>query len=321
VIVYAIGIAWLASLAALAWWSARRVRAAERRRRASQQALAEAQRLLVQTEKLAALGQMVAGVAHEINNPLSFVNNNLWMITRDAGAAIELVRLYAEGEAALAAAQPELMERIRARAARFDVAYTQHNLPDLLARSRDGLRRIEQLVNDLRNYARPDDSGRHEVSLDEGVTSTANIARGLAKQKRVEIKLELDAQHPIDCYPAKINQVALNLIVNAIAASPEGGTITLRTSSSAEAARLEVIDAGPGIDPAIRAHIFDPFFTTKPAGEGTGLGLSISRSIVEQHGGRLDVESSPGQGARFIVVLPRRAPTPAEAPLWPAQVK
>jgi signal transduction histidine kinase len=309
VTLYALVVAWGLSVAALVGWGARRLRAAERRRRAADAELERAQQMLVQTEKLTALGQMVAGVAHEINNPLSFVNNNLYIVTRDAGVALELVQLYAEANAALAAAQPELMERIRARAARFDAAYAHKNLPDLLARSRDGLRRIEQLVNDLRNYARLDDSGRHEVSLDEGVTSTANIARGLAKKKRVQIQLELDAQQPIDCYPAKINQVTLNLIVNAIAASPEGGAITLRTSSDAESARLEVIDRGPGIDPAIRARIFDPFFTTKPAGEGTGLGLSISRRIVEQHGGTLDVESQPGEGARFIVRLPRRRST------------
>jgi two-component system NtrC family sensor kinase len=195
-----------------------------------------------------------------------------------------------------------------------------NNLDELLVRSRDGLRRIKQIVDDLRHFARLDDADLHDADLNAGIESTINIVQGKAKSRRVRIDKQLGELPQVACYPAKVNQVIMNLLTNAIDASPEGGVVTVRTSlvagsgggeqpaadkpSNEPAARIEVIDEGPGIPPAIRPRIFDPFFTTKPPGHGTGLGLSISYGIVQDHGGTIDTESTPGKGATFVVTLP-----------------
>jgi len=276
------------------------------------EALKQAQTQLVQSEKLAALGQMVAGVAHEINNPLSFVVNNVAVLQRDVGAVRELLHLYRHAEET---AGPDLQHRIRAAAERIDPDHTLGSLDRLLVRSREGLRRIEQIVKDLRGFARLDEGERNDADLNAGVASTVNIVRGQAAKRNVQITLELGRLPPVSCQAAKINQVVLNLIANAIDACSDGGSVTVRTSCEPGGVAIDVIDTGKGIDPEIRGRIFDPFFTTKPIGEGTGLGLSISYGIVQEHGGRIDVESTPGRGARFTMRLPSGADARRDAPV------
>jgi DNA-binding response OmpR family regulator/anti-sigma regulatory factor (Ser/Thr protein kinase) len=271
------------------------------------EALKRAQSHLVQSEKLAALGQMVAGVAHEINNPLSFVINNVVVLDRDVGSLRDLLSLYVEGHEPLAREGPELLARIHALRERIDADYTVGNLGHLFARAREGLRRIEQIVLDLRGFARLDQGDQQEADLNAGVTSTVNIARGRAVRKSLEIVVEPGELPMVSCHPAKINQVILNLIANAIDASPENGRVTVRTWAGDGHVAIEVTDTGGGIDPTIRERVFDPFFTTKPIGEGTGLGLSISYGIVHEHGGSIEIDSAAGQGARFVVRLPVRA--------------
>jgi signal transduction histidine kinase len=272
-------------------------------------ALRRTQSFLVQNEKLAGLGQMVAGVAHEINNPLAFVINNLAVAQRDVEAIASLVALYRTADADIASAQPELAARIAEQAARIDLDYTLGNLTPLFARSRDGLKRIQQIVKDLRTFARLDESDLHEVDLNPGIESTANIIRGRARKKDVEIVLELTPIPTIACYPGKVNQVVMNLLSNAVDASAHGAKVLVRTAPADDGgAVIEVIDTGTGVDPSIVDRIFDPFFTTKPQGEGTGLGLSISYGIVQEHGGSIEVTPTPGGGSTFTVRLPPRPP-------------
>ena len=261
---------------------------------------------LVASEKLAGLGQMVAGVAHEINNPLAFVSNNVAVLQRDLGDLIEILALYKEGEDALAGTRPELVADLRERRDRIDLDYTLGNLPRILDRTRDGLGRIQQIVQDLRVFARLDEGIVNEVNLNEGIGSTITIVQGHAKKKRVQIDRDLGPLPAMTCFGAKLNQVVMNLVMNAIDACPEGGTVTVRTRADDDGVRLDVIDTGSGIDPAIRERIFDPFFTTKPVGVGTGLGLSISYGIVQDHGGKIEVDSTPGNGTRFTVRLPTK---------------
>ena len=277
---------------------------AARAEREAREALEHAQGQLVQSEKLAALGQMVAGVAHEINNPLSFVGNNVVVIQRDVAALRKLLKLYKEADGAVPV---ELRQRIAEIEEQIDLTYTLENLDGLFSRSRDGLRRIQQIVKDLRDFARLDESELEECDLRDGIASTLNIIQGHAKRKHVRLVPQLEQLPKVVCYPAKVNQVVMNLVGNAIDASREGGEVNVRTRRDGEEIVLEVQDTGCGIPPAIREKIFDPFFTTKPPGEGTGMGLSISYGIVKDHGGRIEVESEEGRGSLFRVRLPVKA--------------
>ena len=282
-----------------------------RSERAAHEARKQLESRLVQSEKLAALGRMVAGVAHEVNNPLAFVRNNLAILQRDLGHLRDLIQLYQEADGSLDQSRPELLARIRALAEQMDLAYILMNIEGLATRSNEGLKRIEQIVKDLRDFARLDEAERKEIDLNEGIASTVAIAQVSARQKQVEVVTDLEPLSRITCYPAKLNQVVLNLLTNAIDASPQGGTVTIRTRPDpGGGVTLVVIDSGKGIDPSIRDKIFEPFFTTKPVGQGTGLGLSIIYGIMQSHGGRIEFESEPDRGTRFTVHLPLVSPGP-----------
>jgi two-component system, NtrC family, sensor kinase len=280
-----------------------------RSERNAHQDLKQAQSRMVSTAKLAGLGEMVAGVAHEINNPLSFVSNNVCVLQRDLGEVTELIGLYRATETAIEAARPEAVAEIRAMWDRVDMDYTLENLPGLLNRTRDGLKRIQQIVRDLRVFARLDESDLNEVDLNVGIQSTVNIVLGHAKKKQVIVQQDLQPLPAVTCYPAKINQVIMNLVSNAIDASHEGGTVSVRSRACKAGVQIEVEDHGTGIEPDVRERIFDPFFTTKPIGVGTGLGLSISYGIVSDHGGTIEVDSTLGEGTRFTVTLPKKPPS------------
>src|SRR5262249_3298947 len=172
-------------------------------------------------------------------------------------------------------------------------------------RSRDGLKRIQQIVKDLRDFARLDESDLKEVDLVAGIESTLHIIQSRAKKQQVELVRELAPLPPVTCYPAKVNQVVLNLEANAIDACKPGATVTVRTAAGEDGVEIHVIDTGEGIDPAVREKIFDPFFTTKPLGQGTGLGLSISFQIVHDHGGKITLASEPRPGTHVVVAFPR----------------
>ncbi|MEZ0266239.1 MAG: sensor histidine kinase [Phycisphaerae bacterium] len=267
-------------------------------------ALTDAQVRLVESEKLASLGLLVAGVAHEINNPLAFVSNNVAVLQRDVAALRELLDLYAEARPLIDAHAPVLAGRINDLTVRVDLGYVMPHLDELLTRSRHGLKRIQHIVEGLREFARLDTSDLGEVDLNAGIRSTADIIRGRATAKGVRLDLDLAPLGPVSCYPAKINQVVMHLVTNAIDACDADGVVTVRTAQDGGAVLIEVTDTGCGIDPAIQQRIFDPFFTTKPPGHGTGLGLSVSHGIVADHGGTIAVRSSPGQGSTFTVRLP-----------------
>jgi signal transduction histidine kinase len=269
-------------------------------------ALKQAQSRMLQSEKLAALGSLVAGVAHEVNNPLAFVTNNVAILQRDFAELKELLELYRSAEAAMGRADPEALQNIRDAAERMDVVYILENLQDTLLRSRDGLSRIQQIVRDLREFSRQETLGsvQQGTELNSGIAATVNIVRGQARSHGVELEMDLAPIPGITCYPARINQVVLNVLTNAIDACENGGKVCIGTRPAEGGVEFWVKDTGCGVDPSVRDRIFDPFFTTKPQGKGTGLGLSISHGIVADHGGTIRFESTPGNGTCFTVFLP-----------------
>ena len=241
--------------------------------------LGDAQAQLVQSEKMASLGQLVAGVAHELNNPIGFVHANLQLLE-------EQTRKIAE-------AAPGSPEAQRAREA----------MQKLLARSREGTARVKKIVEDLRTFSRVDQAELQEIDLHDGIERTLSLMEPRLKDGITVVKQYGDLP-PVRCYAGQLNQVFMNLLMNACDAMPGGGTITIRTARADHGVRLDFSDTGPGIPPEIRSRIFDPFFTTKAVGKGTGLGLSISHGIVERHGGRIGVESAMGEGTTFSIELP-----------------
>jgi two-component system NtrC family sensor kinase len=265
--------------------------------------------MLVQNEKLASIGLLSAGVAHEINNPLAFVANNLAVLERDSKGLMEVLSLYESMQPQLAAVAPEQAARAAALAEEIDLNYVRDNLNRVLTRTRDGVDRVTRIVHSLRGLARTDSPRRQDTNLPDLFENSLEILRGRLKRKSVEIQTNYDADSRISCVQTQINQVFLNLLVNAqqaieTAARPEGGKITIVTKRLDEEMLIAVSDTGCGVDPADLPKLFDPFFTTKDVGEGTGLGLSIAHNIVRGHGGRIEVDSQRGLGTTFRVYLP-----------------
>ncbi len=266
--------------------------------------LKQAQSRMLQQARMASLGQTAAGVAHEINNPLAFVTNNLVILHREVHGLHDLLRLYQQAEQTLAVYQHDLHSKISHLAEEVDLPYVLDNLDSLLERSRCGLLRIQKIVADLRDFAHLEEAEFQEADLNAGIGTTVRLMQSLADLRQVTLEMSLAPVPRTTCFPAKINLVVQSLISNAIDACPAGGRVLIETKSRSGAIEISVSDDGYGIAPAIRDRIFDPFFTTKPVGKGTGLGLSISYGIVKDHCGAIDFEACPGGGTRFTVRLP-----------------
>lgn len=265
------------------------------------QALSNAQMQLLQAEKLSSIGQLAAGVAHEINNPISFVDANLGELRKYTQGLLRLVEAYET-----LAADP--LNPVRRKAVDFvathiELSYLRKDLPTLFDETVEGLKRVSGIVRDLKDFSRIDTSDWGPADLHAGIDSTLNVLRHETRDK-VNIVKDYGALPTVDCALAQINQVVMNLVVNAVQATPEHGTITLRTRCVGDTVLIEVEDTGGGIAPEHLARVFEPFFTTKPVGQGTGLGLSLSYGIIQRHGGELSVRSELGSGATFTIRLP-----------------
>ena len=258
----------------------------------------EAQQQLLQSEKMAAIGQLAAGVAHEINNPVGFVNSNLGTLKNYVAKLLGLIDTY---EAVAAGGDPAVLAAAR-RAA--DLDFLREDLPSLLSESQDGLSRVTKIVQDLKDFSRVDQAEWQEADLNAALESTLNVVWNELKYK-AEVVRELGDIPTVECVPAQINQVFMNLLVNAAQAIEQRGRITVRSGLENGHVWFEIADTGKGMTTEVSHRIFEPFFTTKPIGQGTGLGLSISYDIVvKRHGGRFDVTSTPGEGTTFRLWLP-----------------
>ena len=263
--------------------------------------LEEAQNQLLQSEKMASIGQLAAGVAHEINNPVGFVNSNLGTLQNYINKMLRLLAAYEFTEESLVDA---LLQDIQNLKKEIDVEFLREDIGSLLTESLDGLQRVKRIVQDLKDFSHVDKSAREWAKLETGMESTLNVVWNELKYKATVVK-EYGDTPKIECMPSQINQVVMNLLINAAHAIEDKGQISIRTGHDEENVWLEVEDTGKGISPEIIGRIFEPFFTTKPVGKGTGLGLSLSYGIVHKHGGRIEVSSKLGKGSRFRVLLPR----------------
>lgn len=275
--------------------------------RKSQSQLQKTQSQLLQSEKMAAIGQLAAGVAHEINNPVGFVKSNLGTMLAYADTLTALSRMWQEIRRMLDDGDldgvKQVVEKADALWEREDIDYILDDINNLLAESIEGAERVREIVMNLKSFARADDDERENVDLNECVEATLKIVWNELKYK-CEVKKTLNPLPLIACNAGQINQVLMNLLINAAQAIEEKGTVTIETRSEDDAVVVEVFDTGKGIPSEAMDKIFEPFFTTKEVGVGTGLGLSISHGIVTSHGGKIEVESDADRGTRFTIRLP-----------------
>lgn len=266
--------------------------------------LEDAQNQLLQSDKMASIGQLAAGVAHEINNPIGFVSSNLHTLKGYVGQLLGLITAYEQAATLAGDAGQEQVAQAREAA---EIDYLREDLPALMTESEDGLARVKKIVQDLKDFSRLDQSEWQEADLNAGLESTLNVVMHEVKYK-AEVRKALTPLPLVRCLAAQLNQVFMNLIVNAAHAIPSRGVITLSSGHREGWVWIEVADTGCGMSPEVQRRIFEPFFTTKPVGSGTGLGLSLSFSIVQKHGGVIRVHSVPGQGSAFRVWVPVAGP-------------
>ncbi len=264
--------------------------------------LEDAQSHLLQSDKMASIGQLAAGVAHEINNPIGYVYSNLGTLEKYMQDTFGMLNQYEQAENSIADA--DVLSRLKAARARLDIDFIKQDLISLMSESKDGITRVKQIVQNLKDFSHVDTVDEwHFYDLHRGLDSTLNIVSNEIKYK-AEVVKEYGDLPEVACLSSQLNQVFMNLLINAAHAIEARGTITLRTGRVADEVWVEISDTGKGIDPAHLNKIFDPFFTTKPIGKGTGLGLSLSYGIIQKHHGRIEVSSIVGRGTTFKVWLP-----------------
>lgn len=276
--------------------------------------LQRSQSQLIQNEKMSSLGQLVAGIAHEINNPTSFIHGNLHHTKEYVDDLLEVLKLYQQ---AFPNPPVELQDKVEA----IDLEFLAEDLPSVVESMRAGAKRVLDVVRSLKNFSRFDESQMKAVDIHAGIDSTLRILQnrldGRVKQRVIGVIKEYGILPAVECLPVQLDQVFMNILTNAIEAleglvvSGDSPTrkpqIWIRTAvTDANEVTISIADNGPGMTEEVLCKIFDPFFSTKPVGKGTGLGLSVCYQIVvEKHGGELQCISAPGEGAEFVIKIPR----------------
>lgn len=270
------------------------------------QRLAGTQQQLLQSEKMASIGQLAAGVAHEINNPVGYIQSNLATLQDYVSALFAMMADYADTVAG--SGDTVTRAALDAKRERLDIDFITGDLPQLLEESREGIERVTKIVQDLKDFSRigPDEPMRPS-DLEKGLESTLNIVWNDLKYK-VRVEKHYSALPLVECHASEINQVLMNLLINAGQSIQDRGTIALATGADDGEAWISISDSGCGMPREVVQRIFEPFYTTKPIGHGTGLGLALCYSIMAKHHGRIEVSSRLGTGSTFRVVLPVNQP-------------
>jgi two-component system NtrC family sensor kinase len=279
-----------------------------------QQKVKEQTALLIRSEKMSSLGVLAAGVAHEINNPISFVHGNLDTIRKYSASIKKLLQKYSSlEESALQGANPEiqsLLKEIQEFKARHKIDFILEDIVSLADESLEGTQRVGDIVKQLRGFSHVDDTAPQPADVNAAIEKALNMI-GSELKPTTEIVKAYGELPPVTCYPQKLGQVFINILMNAAQAVGDNGVINIETrqsmpASGGEPSRVEIriTDNGHGIPGREIPKVFDPFFTTKPVREGTGLGLSISYDIVKSHGGEMLIDSPENVGATVRVILP-----------------
>lgn len=273
------------------------------------------ERELQQSQKLASIGQLAAGVAHEINNPTGFVSSNLGSLKGYQGDIGKLIDLYREliasiktgNPSPLAARVTDQIEKIEAFEEEIDLGYLRQDIVDLIDESKEGTERIKRIVEDLKHFAHPGQDKIQDTDLNKELTSTLNVVNNELKYKARVVK-EFNTLPIIMANPQQLNQVFINILVNAAQAIEKMGEIRILTKAVKGHVQVHISDTGCGISEENLTKIFDPFFTTKGVGKGTGLGMNIAYNIIQKHRGDIRVKSRVGEGTTFIISLPVEGP-------------
>ncbi len=262
---------------------------------------------LVHSEKMASLGQLAAGIAHEINNPVGFVKSNLGMLSDYVAVFKDLLDTYRHLAASVhdhpMNGQAELLKRIENVWEHEDLEFILVDVDSLLAESLTGTERVREIAQSLKSFARLDESAMQNADINEGLRATLRMIWNELKY-HCTVHEEMNPLPPIRCFPGQLNQVFMNLLVNASQAIKDEGEITIRTDADDDDVIVSISDTGVGIPKENIPKLFNPFFTTKPVGHGTGLGLSVSYGIIKKHKGRIEVDSKVGKGTTFTIHLP-----------------
>lgn len=273
--------------------------------------LSMAQEHLVQSEKLASIGQLAAGVAHEINNPIGYIFSNFGTLEKYLANLFEMLSAYEKAETSHG--NEQTITELETLRNDIELEFLKEDIPTLMNESKEGIVRVRKIVQDLKDFSHVDTNPDWQfANLIQGIDSTLNVVNNELKYKADVVKDYGDLPE-VQCMPSQINQVVMNLVVNAAhAMGAEHGRITVRAGVEGGKVWFEVADTGIGIPKDVLPRIFDPFYTTKPVGKGTGLGLSLSYGIVQKHHGSIDVQTELGKGTTFRVTLPINQPaTPA----------
>jgi two-component system, NtrC family, sensor kinase len=261
---------------------------------------------LLQSDKMASIGQLAAGVAHEINNPTGFISSNLATLNgyhKDIAPLLDQYRKFVDGCKGAELSFDNCIDRIIEMEKDIDLDYLLDDIPKLVGECIEGTKRIKQIVLDLKDFAHPGESELKYSDINKNIDSTLNVVWNEIKYKAV-VKKDYGELPLIKCYPQQLNQVFMNILVNAAQAIVKEGTIKILTRAENGHVMVTISDTGCGIPQENILKIFDPFFTTKEVGKGTGLGLNVAYNIIKKHNGSIGVTSKPGEGTSFEINLP-----------------